>query len=220
MIFLFRYYMNYITASAMTVLHLYCVCLFLILCTLQVVAIGVETTLYIFTSTEIHNRSVIDISSTTTSNLRSTVLPSVVTSTTSSISISDNSANINPARFCKPNDFALNIYHYIPIYSSNSIPYYFYVNQTFQGFQIQCQAKLLDDQRMVIIQKIPLIDFMSCLLECAKYNQNKPLGYNRWEYLCTTISVNKDFCFLRMNSTGYYINDQFTTTAALVLYPL
>ena len=82
---------------------------------------------------------------------------------------------------------------------------YYRVNNSIQIFDIHCNhnAPALasnDNPGLVDFQIIAASDIISCITNCARYNHQKPVGYNDWISLCSTISLVGNNCYLKTNS--------------------
>lgn len=136
--------------------------------------------------------SITHISSTVTS----TSLASLVSTAPSLVTIDC----ISSDSLCNTTDH----FDFIPPPKQTPLEYY-RVNDTIQIFEIHCNhnAPALasnENPGLIDFQIIPASNIIACIVSCAVFNHQKPVGYNDWVSLCSTISLVENTCYLKTNT--------------------
>lgn len=152
--------------------------------------------------------SIVISSSSASVNYKPTTKVSYTMTSTSSASLTPTTATaalvtgscISPNSLCN----ATTSFDFIPPLKLMPLEYY-RVNKTIQIFEVHCNHNapaLADNQNpgLVDFQIIPASDIISYIVNCAMFNHQKPVGYNDWVSLCSTISLVENICYLKTNT--------------------
>ena len=79
------------------------------------------------------------------------------------------------------------------------------VNNSIQIFEVYCNHNALalasnNNPGLVDFQITPKSKIIFCITSCAIYNHQRPVGYNDWISLCSTVSLVEDKCYLKTNT--------------------
>lgn len=151
-------------------------------------------------------------SSSASVNYKPTIKVSYTITLTSSISLTLTTATtaliagscISPNSLCN----AITVFDFISPPKLMPLKYY-RMNDTIQIFKVYCNynALALADNKnpdLIDFQIILASDITFCIVNCAMFNHQKPVDYNNWVSLCTTISLVENICYLKTNNNLFY----------------